>query len=261
MSAATSSTGTSSLSGGWLTVAQENAVVGYPAQETYPGPVTEDHNAAGPPDPGRDGPPEGVTPASPYDGLGHVYPDLSGGQIPDTVAELGNSAPMAAFDSNAGPAFAPAGPIAPTHGYDTGGTERKEHVPVPRSPGWWRRTLTGQTWNRQAQVTTAEGWAVSAPNDRLDLDQAQGQNAGGYDPAVIPYSERPILANFAAEAHPVDAVGSVYGVQGSLPDMSGLGGQGSFVYTSPPDPYATVQAPAAAAPAYQPALGMEYVSG
>ena len=39
------STGTlSTLSGAWLTTAQQNAVVGYPAAETYPGPVSEPHD-------------------------------------------------------------------------------------------------------------------------------------------------------------------------------------------------------------------------
>jgi hypothetical protein len=253
--------GSQSLSGASLTVAEQNSVIGYPAAETYPGPLTEDHSDPGPADPGRSGPPNGPVPDIPATGS-MPDPDLSGGTIPDVVADLGHSAPMAAFDSSAGAPFAPSGPIAPTHGDDTGGTGRKEHVPVPRSPGWWRRTLTGQTFNRQAQVTDNAGWQISAPNGRQNLDQAQGQNANGYDPAVIPYSERPLRANLAAEAYPIQDTAGGYVPDGSLPDMYGLGGQGNYVYTTPPDPTTNVQPPTVGQPAaYQPVLGMEYVSG
>lgn len=252
--------GPQGVSGGWLTAAQENAVIGYPAQETYPGPITGNHEDPGPADPGRSGPPDGPVPPSPYQGLSPELADLSGGEAGDLVADLGHSAPMAAFDSSAGEAFAPSGPVADTHGYDTGGTERKEHVPVPKSPGWWRVALGGQTWNRQAQVTDDKGWHLSAVNDRRNLNQNQGQNADGYDPRVIPYSERPVLANFAHEAYPVGPSPSIYGVDGTLPDMAPFGGQGDFVYTQPADPSATL-APAVSGPAPQPALGMEFLSG
>jgi hypothetical protein len=188
-------------------------------------------------------------------------PDLSGGVIADTVADTGHSAPIADFDSSAGDPFAPSGPIADTHGYDTGGTQRKENVPLPSSPGWFRRILTGQTFNRQAQVTDDKGWALPAVNNRQNLDQYQGQDADGYDPFVIPYSERPLKANFAAEAHPVENIGGPYGPDGTLPDMYASGGQGDFGYTAPPDPSVTLQPSASSAPAYASDLGMEYLSG
>lgn len=253
-------TGSPGLAGGWLTVAQEDTVVGYPAQETWPGPATEDHSWAGPADPGRSGPPDGTAPPVPAAGT-VPQPDLGGGTIADEVGLYGNSGPMAPFDSSAGVPFAPSGPVAATHGFGTGGTERKEHVPVPRSPGWWRRGSTGQTWNRQAQVTDTAGWDQSAVNDRRNLDQYQGQNANGYDPFTVPYSERPVHANFAATSYPVEAGGGVYGVAG-VPSLDYAGGQGDFAYTTPPDPSVTLVASGAgsAGPAPGPDLGMEYLT-
>jgi hypothetical protein len=259
MTAVPSAVGSQPLAGGWLTNAQQDAVVGYPSAETYPGVTTEDHHAAGPADPGRSGPPNGPTPDVPA--AGSVPLDnLSGGQITDVVGELAHSAPIAAYDSSAAP-FAPPGAIADTHGFDTGGTGRKEHVPVPQSPGWWRRTLTGQTFNRQAQVTDNAGWDQNSPNGRQDYDQAQGQNANGYDPFVIPYSERPMRANLAAEAFPIQDTPGGYTPDGSLANMAGMGGQGNFAYTAPPDPTTNVQPPNVGVPASQPTLGMEYLSG
>lgn len=258
MAATDSAVGTSSLSGAWLTTAQERAVIGYPDNPEWPGPVSENHADPGPADPGRSGPLNGPVPDIPYPGA-LPAPDVSGGVVTDQVAGLEHSAPIAAFDSNA-LAFGPPGAIADTHGNDTGGTQRKEAVPLPKSPGWWRRTLSGQTWNRQAQVTDNADWNISAPNARTDLDQYQGQDADGYHPFTIPYSERPLRANFAAEAHPITDAAGGYTPSGALSDMAGVGGQGNYAYTAPPDPSATVQ-PAAAAPASQPVLGMEYVSG
>lgn len=258
--AATSPATGSAITGGWLTVAEQNQVLGYPNNPEYPGPVTGDHADPGAEDPGRSGPPQGSAPP-PIPSTGAVpVTDLSGGEAGDTVAQLGNSGPVADFDSSAGGPGMSSGPIADTHGYDTGGTDRKEHVPLASSPGWFRRILTGQTFNRQAQVTDNAGWQVNAANGRTNLDQYQGQNANGYDPFTIPYSERPVLANFAASAYPVDPIATAYGVDGDLADMYAQGGQGDFGYTSPPDPSVTVVSPEGT-PAYEPVVGMEYVSG
>jgi hypothetical protein len=256
--------GSQSLSGSWLTVAQQNQVVGGVVSPVYPGPVSENHENAGVVNPGKSGPPEGPPgPDIPATGQPQVL-DLSGGEILDQVADLGHSAPIAPTFSQTEP-FAPPGPIQDTHGYDTGGTQRKEHVPVPRSPGWFRRVLTGQTFNRQAQVTDDKGWQVNTPNGRVNFDQTQGQNANGYDPFTIPYSERPIRANFAQEAYPVDGISSVYGVDGQLPDLAGQGGQGNLGYTSPPDPSVVLTTEPAGTPGpwsgAAPDIGMEYVSG
>ena len=254
--------GTSSFTGGWLTVAEQNATTGYPDAPEWPGPVSENHQDPGPADPGRSGPPAGAPPP-PIPSTGTVpLADLSGGMAGDTVATVfGYSAPMGPTFAQDTP-FAPSGPVADTHGYDTGGTDRHEHVPIPRSPGWWRRTLTGQTYNRQAQVTDTAGWDQNAANDRTNLGQDQGQNADAYDPFTIPYSERPIKANFAAEAYPLDYIGGPYGPDGSLPDMAAFGGQGNFAYTAPPDPYVTTTAPAgvSTSSSYEPASGLEFIN-
>jgi len=250
-------TGSQGFAGAWLTVAERNAVIGYPDNPEWPGPVTEDHAGGPEENTARTGPPDGPTPAIPSTGSGYED-NLSGGVITDTQAyTFGYSAPMAPTFPQTEP-FAPPGPAGQTHGYDTGGVARTEHVPMPRSPGWWRRTGTGQTWNRQAQVTDTAGWAQSAVNDRRNFNQDQGQNADGYDPFVIPYSERPLKANFAATSYPVDGGSSVYGVDGT-PGLVMAGGQGDYAYTAPPDPEMTYSAPMA--PAYEPTLGMEYVSG
>ena len=249
----------STLSGAWLTTAQQNSVVGYPAQETYPGPVSEPHG----PDSGGDvlnrnqplqGAPEGTS------FPGEVIPQTQGqGVLSDVQGdELGHSAPIAAFDSNSGGPFAPPGPIADTHSQDTGGTYRTQNVPMPKSPGWWRRVITMQTFNRQAQVTDTAGWNQLAPNGRQDHIQDQGQNADGYDPKWLPYSERPRLAKLAVEAYPVqDAAGGYIPLSGPSPTTQ-MGGQGNLVYEAPPDPAVNVQpAPQQAGQPYDPI--MEYI--
>jgi len=251
--------GLSTFSGAWLTTAQQDAVIGYPDAPEWPGPVSEDH-AGGPADlPGRAGPLTGQTAPEGFPGE-VITPNRAGGQVTDTVAALGHSAPMTDFASQTEP-FAPPGPIKDTHGMDTGGTYRTEHVPMPRSPGWWRRTVAMQTWNRQSQVTDTAGWQQNVPNDRRDLIQDQGQDAGGYDPKWLPYSERPLRAKFAAEAYPILDPAGGWTPQGALPDMAAMGGQGNYGYTAPPDPVVNVAPPPAAVPYAQSALGMEYVSG
>lgn len=237
----------SSLSGAWLTTAQQNAVVGYPAAETYPGPVSEPHDPVATGEPlvrneALTGQIEGpIFPAEPV-------PQIpQGGVVGDTVDQYGHSAPTAAFDAQTEP-FAPPGPIAETHGFDTGGTWRTEHFTEPRSPGWYRRTAVMQTFNRQSFVTDTAGWAQTAPNGRQDLIQDQGQ---ALDPATrwLPYSERPIGAKFAAEAYPIlDPAGGPYNPSGQLTDLYAMGGQGHFVYEAPPDPQTSVVPAAPAGP-------------
>lgn len=236
------------LSGAWLTTAQQNAVVGYPAAETYPGPVSEPH------DPQATGEPlvrnEALTgqiegPVFPAEGV----PDLPpGGVIEDTAEQYGHAAPTADFVVQCEP-FAPSGPVGDTHGFDTGGTYRTENVLLPRSPGWYRRTATMQTFNRQSFVTDNAGWDIDTPNERTDLIQDQGQ---ALDPATrwLPYSERPVGAKFAAEAYPIlDPAGGPYNPAGQLTDLYAMGGQGNTVYEAPPDPAVnTTGAPVAAAP-------------
>jgi hypothetical protein len=241
----------STLSGAWLTTAQQNAVIGYPAAETYPGPVSEPH------DPVATGEPlirnEALTgqPGGPAFPSEPVPETPQGGVIGDTVGELWHSGPVASFDAQCEP-FAPPGPIAPTHGGDTGGTWRTEHFTEPSSPGWYRRTATMQTFNRQSFVTDTAGWEQTSPNDRQDLIQDQGQ---ALDPATrwLPYSERPITARFAAEAYPIlDPAGGPYNPSGQLTDLYAMGGQGNLVYEAPPDPQTNVIP--AAAPASDPVM-------
>lgn len=252
MAASTGTLGT--LSGAWLTTADQNAVVGYPAAETYPGPVSEPHGPSAGGEPlNRNQPLQGAPEGSAYPG--EVIPEPEGaGVIADTADQLGHSAPVASFDAQTDP-FAPPGPIADTHGLDTGGTYRTEHVPMPRSPGWWRRVITMQTYNRQAQVTDTAGWQQLAPNGRVDHIQDQGQNADAYDPRWLPYSERPVTAKLAAEAFPVQDQPGGYIPVSSLSDRTPMGGQGSLVYEAPPDPAVNVQpAPAAAAAPADPVM-------
>lgn len=241
-----------------LNVAQLNAVTGYPAQETYPGAITTDHSGTGQtegnrvPGPGGGAAPPGF-PSQAY------QPDLSSGEAGDSQAQFGHAAEIAPFDNQRVP-FAPPGVLDPVHTVDTGGTHRTEHVPMPRSPGWWRRTIGMQTFNRQSFVTDTSGWQQNVPNGRMDLNQDQGQNADGYHPFTLPYSERPIRAKFAYEAFPVETASSVYGVNAVLDGPQLMGGQGNTVYEAPPDPTVNVQ-PVQQTATSQPTLGMEYVSG
>jgi hypothetical protein len=229
----------SQLSGAWLTTAQQNAVIGYPAAETYPGPVSEPH------DPIATGEPLVRNEALTGQIEGSVFPaeipaePPAGGILDDVVAQYGNAAPTASFDAQTEP-FAPPGGVGDTHGFDTGGTFRNENVPMPRSPGWYRRTTTMQTFNRQSFVTDTAGWDQSTANDRQDLIQDQGQ---ALDPGTrwLPYSERPVQAKFAAEAYPIlDPAGGPYNPAGQLTNLYAQGGQGNFVYEAPPDPQTNV---------------------
>lgn len=221
--------------GAWLTQAQQDAAVGQVVTPVWPGPVSENH-AGGPETvPGRD--PEGGQQASP------IPPDqadtVSGGgghfaEYPDT----GHGGPVAPFATQ-GAFFGGSGPIVDTHSGDTGGVERKEHVIQPQAKGWFRRVLSGMTYDSQAQVTDTMGWRQNVPAGRTDLDQYQGQDADAYDPFLVPYSERPVHANFAYEAVPLTGTPGAYIPSGQLPEMIPTGGQGNLVYVEPDDPEMT----------------------
>lgn len=250
------------FSGAWMSVAQEDAVTGWPAAETYPGAITTDHGRdSGPPEsPGRAGPLSGQPSPSGYPGS-ELPQTPADGIVTDTATVSKHAAPTAGFPQTE--PFAPPGPVADTHGLDTGGTWRTEHVLMPQARGWRRWVRTMQTWHRQdAFHTTTTGWRVSEPNGREDHDQYQTVDYAGYDPRWIPYSERPIQAKFAVTAHPVTDPSGGYIPSAALPDMTPAGGQGNWAYSSPGDPAVTIQGPAGAA-AVSPgaALGMEYVGG
>lgn len=257
MTAVGSALGGNTFNGAWLTTAEQAAVVGFPAQETYSGPVSEPHGPEPTGEPlvrneALTGQPAGPGyPSQPIPEIG------AGGLISDTVAELGYSGPVASFDAQTEP-FAPSGPVADTHGLDTGGTYRTEHVPMPRSPGWYRRTAVMQTFNRQSFVTDDAGWRQNIPNARQDLNQDQGQ---ALDAATrwLPYSERPIQAKFAAEAYPIlDAPGG-YAPSGELAPPTQMGGQGNLVYEAPPDPSVNTTAAASQVTAPGAESWMEFI--
>jgi hypothetical protein len=214
-------------------------VVGTVAAPEYPGPITTDH--AGGPEPYAPGSPAGPIPGvSPSIGFFEMPPYFGDipGEIGDTSALLGHEAPQATFDSNAGEPFAGgSGPVADTHEFDTGGTYRTQHVIQPKAGSWWRRTLTGETYNN-TDTYDSTGKVISTDNGRQDFDQYQGHNADASDPRWIPYSERPIYLNVAHEPVPFgeDSPG-VYTPQGQL---SPVGPQfwtdTSNIYETPPDP-------------------------
>jgi hypothetical protein len=212
--------------------------VGTVATPLYPGPITEDHSG-GPESyaPGSpSGPPMGTASILSYFDLPPVIDDIPG-ELGDTAAVYGHAAPIADYDSNAGEPFTSSGPIADTHGFDTGGTERKFSVIQPRAGTWWRRTIPGQTWNKT--VTYDEtGKIISTDNNRTDFDQYQGHDADASDPKWIPYSERPVYLNIA---HAPVAVGTDQqtAYTPSL-DLSPVGPlfwtSESNIYETPPDP-------------------------
>ena len=221
------------VSNAWLTLAQENGVSdAQVANPIYPGPITGDHAGGAETVPGRT-PVGGQNAAQlPAD----ANPDVSGGggYYPEQNYS-GHAAPVAPFDATAKP-FTSSGAIADTHSFDTGGVERGRAVIQPTAKGWFRRILSGQTYDSQAYTYTPEGFKVNVPAGRTDLDQYQGQLNDGYDPYLIGYSERPVYSNLAYESQALNESPDAYTPAGDLPQMIATGGQGNAVYESPDDP-------------------------
>jgi hypothetical protein len=214
----------------------QETVAGSVTAPEYPGPITSDH-AGGPEDyaPGSASGPVEIASSVPWFATLPVFEDVPG-EVGDIGAEFGHAAPQATFDSNAGAPFAGSGPIAETHGFDTGGVYRTEYVPMPKAPGWWRRTATGQTYNA-TDTYDPTGKIVSTVNDRTDFDQYQGHNADASHPFWLPYSERPVLLNVAYEPVSSNDEPNAYNPSN---DLSPVGPQfwtdTSNIYESPPDP-------------------------
>lgn len=224
-------------------------VQGSVATPEFPGPISTSHAASllEVPPGSPAGPVAGTSTTVPYWEHIPIREDIPG-ELGDTAAIYGHAAPQATFDSNAGNQYG-SGPIADTHGFDTGGTRRTQHVIEPKAPGWWRRTLTGQTWNRTVTYDPA-GKIVSEPNNRQDMDQYQGHNANASEPRWIPYGERPIKLNIAHEPVPVGTNQDSTAYTPAI-DLSPVGPlywtDKSVVYETPADPVTTTieQNPAA----------------
>lgn len=226
-----------------------NVAAGSPAAGRWPGAVDPaTYTDAGPEYP-IEGPPYGSWFAEPFT---EVLPESSpGGGIQDTSWQTGTDGPMAAWDSNAGPPFAPSGPgPLELHAEDTGAVYQALHT-IPAEIGQLRRqTITGQTYNREYAFNAVDGMNVPARNDRIDFDQRQPwdpapHDGGGYAPWDPGYAERPVQLNVAYEATPVGESG-MYGLSGALPDRSPYQAYAASAYESPPDPLVT-QPPAPAA--------------
>lgn len=219
-----------------------NTATGYPATERYPGPVDPaQYTGAGadqylPTTPGGpEGPAYGDDPGEPFTAtLPHFSP---GGGWQDTAWTSGHDGPQVPWDSSAGPAFAPSGPVpAELHGEDTGGVWIKEYV-IPAAIGsLTRRTQPGQTTVRNGSGDQVTKDNVTSPNGRTDFDQYQYHNPDGYDPWLIPYGERPIQNNLAWEPTAIAATGAPYTPSGALPDRAPYLAYPAQAYEAPPDP-------------------------
>lgn len=224
---------------------QVNLDVAVPASERYPGAVDAAQYLPGSYEVpgGPAGPPFGEYAAEPFTSSLPVL--APGGGYQDTAWMSGTDAPELAWDSSAGPAFAPSGALDPDlHGIDTGGVYVREYV-VPAAIGsLTRATATGQTYDELANTRDTIG--QNTPNGRQNQDQQQWHNPDGYDPWQIPYAERPIQNNVAWQNVPLDAVDSPYAVSGALSDRAPFD-YAAVAYESPPDPsVATVPAQAPA---------------
>lgn len=233
------------LSSSWLSQAQEDAAVGKVESPIWPGPVTEDHSGGPETIPGRD--PVGGQDGSPITTDQIDYVSGGGGHF-NEFPHSGHAAPVAPF-ANQGDFLQGSGPVPDTHSHDTGGVERTERVIMPNPGKWWRRILTGMTYDQQSQVTDTAGWRQNTATGRVDLDQYQGNDSDAYDPFQVPYSERPVYANFAYEPVALDTQPDAYTPDGQLPQMVATGGQGNAVYTEPADPEMTTPGTATAIPA------------
>jgi hypothetical protein len=236
---------TSAVNNNWLTAEQENAVSGQVANPIYPGPVTTDHA----------GGPETVAGRTPVGGQGTNNPltddyDFEFQQVYDAYPEYpvtGHGGPVSPHDSNAYPNKL-AGVNVDTHAIDTGGVERKSKVLMPKAVGWFRRTISGMTYDKNSYSYNSEGFMINTATGRQDLDQYQGKAGDAYDPFLVPYAERPVLANLAYESIPYGSVGNPYIPSGQLPNMTPTGGQGNNAYTSPDDPPVNTNTDLAPAP-------------
>lgn len=234
--AATSSATTSAVDSADLV----NSPAGYPVQEIWPGAVDPaTYSDQGPAYP-LAGPPSGTWMS---DQFGASIPEVTtGGGIQDTSWMTGNDGPVAPWDSNAGPPFAPSGAVnQELHAQDTGAVYQSQHV-VPAGIGIIRRqTIPGQTYNREYVFDSVTGQYIPGPNGRTDYDQAQyhdpdPKTGGGYAPFEPGYAERPIMNNLAYEATPVIDGGSIYGVAGNLPDRAPYQDFEATSYEAPVDP-------------------------
>jgi len=223
-----------------------NSPAGYPAQEIYPGAIDSAEHSGSLDEttfPTTAGGPDSIVDVSGQPFAADVPRLTAGGGWQDTAWTTGHDAPQEPWDSSAGAQFAPSGAVSPLlHAEDTGGVWIKEYV-VPAAIGsLTRRTQPGQTTVRNGSGDQALKDNVTAPNGRTDLDQYQYWDADGYDPWVIPYSERPILNNLAWENVPTQGGDSAYSPDGTLPDRSVWGEYGAQAYEAPPDPSVTTAA-------------------
>lgn len=233
-----------------------NVPTGFPATEKYPGAVSPGQYSDA--DTGESYPVEGpVQGDSGFSPFGTATPPAgSGGGIVDLSYTYGTDAPAAAWDSSGGiptvPNLSYPGAVPPElHGDDGTGAVAAAQAVVPAAIGQLtRRTVRGQTWNRDYVFESANGMYVPSVNGRTDLDQSQAHDphpgsGGGYAPWDTGYAERPVFLNVAYQATPVSPVASQYGVSGALPDRAPFNDYPAQSYETPADP--TVSQPSAPA--------------
>jgi hypothetical protein len=243
---ATTPAATSVLNSGDLV----NVPVAYPSQERYPGGIDPSQYTDEGPEYPIEGPPAGTWTLN--DWPGKIPPSPEGGGIQDTSWMSGTDGPQVPWDSvGGGPTvvnLSYPGPNDPAlHGEDTGAVYQAFHATPANIGSITRRTILGETMNREYAFDPVTGEYVPQPNGRSNMDQIQFWEPNPIDgdaPFYPGYAERPIFNNVAYEATQVNEIPSPYGVAGQLPDRSPYNDYAATAYTSPADPSVS-QPPAA----------------
>jgi hypothetical protein len=227
-----------------------NTPTGYPALEKYPGSVDPMQY-----DWGWQGTEKSAASIPFYadEPFGACPPEVlqGGGYQDSTWIEGTDNQNWQEWDSNAGLPFSGvSGAVNPdSHAGGHGATFEAQHVVGAEIGSLTRRTMTGQTYNREFAFDPVTGQNVPQPNGRTDLDQQQWHDpdplgGGGYAPWDKPYAERPIQNNLAYEAQPIMTVdNSIYSPSGQLPDRSQYQQYAAQSYEAPEDPYVGVAVP------------------
>lgn len=213
----------------------------------WPGTLQADHSGTE----SHEGTSPIVSPGAPaYDPLetdGNI--PVEAGYTADEAANwLTHYAPSTPWDSNAGDAFAPSGPVSDIHGY---GNPKNTRVTEPNIGNPYTSSVPNASAYEALQYDPVTGQRVSVPAGYTAHDVSFHNAMDYHSVQPIGYAVNPVYANVAQTGQPVVNDGTVYSVSGYLPDRSPQWADGSVIYETPPDPSVSV-APVAEASSYDP---------
>ena len=251
--ASTTSSTAAAAAGATLPGDLVNVAAASPAAERWPGALDPVQYTDAGPVHATAGPPADPWILTDFGGPQDPPGPLAGGGVQDVSWTTGTDGPQAAWDSAAGPPFAPSGALPPAlHGQDTGAVYTSQHV-VPAAIGQLiRAAIPAQAYSRAYAFEPVNGALVPELAGRMNLDQQQRwdpspHDGGGWAPWDPGYAERPVLNNLAYMATPVRSLDNPQSLSGALPERSPFNTYGAVTYAAPPDPIVNPPAAAAAA--------------